>query len=105
MGDESRLARSFDRIRSIIRKKRKNKGEDGDGTKMEAIVNEVIRRKRTAKLKNVKKQPNANLDVPQTTLYRRSYEVSTHKNIPDCSVIQLGLDTRRVQYIPAYISA
>lgn len=43
---------------------------------MEAIVNEVIRRKRTEKIKNVKKETNSNLDVPQTTLYRRSYEVS-----------------------------
>lgn len=72
VGDESRLARSFDRIRSIIRKKRKP--EAVDETKMEAIVNEVIRRKRTEKLKYVKKH----LDIPQTTLYRRSYEVRCH---------------------------
>lgn len=70
VGDESRLARSFDRIRSIIRRRRRNRNEEG--TKMEAVVNEVIRRKRTEKIKYVKQGQQLQ---PPSILYRRSYEV------------------------------
>lgn len=69
VGDESRLARSFERIRSIIRKNRLGRSES---TKMEEVVNAVIKRERKQKLR--KQYP---LSVPQTTMYRRSYEVST----------------------------
>lgn len=74
VGDESRLARSFERIRSIIRKQRM--GKKGGSTKMEEVVNEVIRRERKQKFKN--QYP---LSVAQTTLYRRSYEESLKRPI------------------------
>lgn len=74
VGDESRLARSFERIRSIIRKNRLGRRE---GPKMEQVVDAVIKRERKQKLR--KQYP---LSVPQTTMYRRSYEVSAHEKSP-----------------------
>lgn len=71
VGDESRLARSFERIRSIIRNNRSGRSES---TKMEEVVNAVIKRERKQKFQ--KQYP---LSVPQTTMYRRSYEVSKNE--------------------------
>lgn len=73
VGDESRLARSFERIRSIIRKKRMVRQRDG-AAKMEEVVEEVIQRKRTERYKTKK---HGVLKTQQTTLYRRSYEVDS----------------------------
>lgn len=86
MGEESRLARSFDRIRSIVRKKRnKEKKENDENSKLEKIVNEVIIRQRIQKtqyanMQNV--QQFTTLDVvPQTALYRHSYQVCNNAQI------------------------
>lgn len=51
MGEDSKLAKSFDRIRSILRKKKymftgKSNNENEKNTKLEQIVNEVIIQKR-----------------------------------------------------------
>lgn len=63
VGDESRLARSFERIRSIIRKQRLGRTESA---KMRQVVDEVMRRERKQKLRKQK---------AQKLIYRRSYEV------------------------------
>lgn len=77
VGEESKLARSFDRIRSIVRKKRnKEKNENDTNTKLEQLVNEVIIRRRTEKKMFVVDQKLfTTLEIPQTNLYRHSYQV------------------------------
>lgn len=80
MGEESRLARSFDRIRSIVRKKRNKEKKDNDtNVKLEKIVNEVIIRQRIEKKQQLVQvqhvQQFTTLGVPQTALYRHSYQV------------------------------
>lgn len=77
VGDESKLARSFDRIRSIVRKKRnKEKNENETNTKLEKLVNEVIIRRRTDKQMFVVDQKLfTTLEIPQSNLYRHSYQV------------------------------
>lgn len=82
VGEESRLARSFDRIRSIVRKKRnKEKNENEANTKLEKLVNEVIVRRRIEKIEYAnagKPQEFTTLGVEQhqTALYRHSYQVN-----------------------------
>lgn len=77
------MARSFDRIRSIVRKKRmtnKEKTENEANSKLEKLVNEVIIRRRIEK-KNfnaqLQLQPEqfTSLAPHQSTLYRHSYQV------------------------------
>ncbi|XP_031618644.1 sodium channel protein 60E isoform X2 [Contarinia nasturtii] len=68
VGDESRLARSFERIRSIIRKQRLGRSQS---SKMSEVVSEVIKREKKQKLR--KQYPK--------TLYRRSYEESLKRPI------------------------
>lgn len=82
VGEESRLARSFDRIRSIVRKKRnKEKNENDENNKLEKIVTEVIIRQRIQKKQYAQMQQHAQQQftavgvVPQSTLYRHSYQV------------------------------
>lgn len=77
------MARSFDRIRSIVRKKRnKEKNENEANTKLEKLVNEVIVRRRIEKLEysndDEKTQGFTTLGVEQhqTALYRHSYQVN-----------------------------
>lgn len=72
VGDESRLARSFERIRSIIRKQRFGRSHN---SKMSEVVSEVIKREKTQKQR--KQYP--------MTLYRRSYEVCVLCNLLVCS--------------------
>lgn len=77
MGEESKLARSFDRIRSIVRKKRNKEKNDNDtNSKLEQLVNEVIiRRRNEKKMFVVDQKLLATLQIPQTNLYRHSYQV------------------------------
>lgn len=77
VGEESKLARSFDRIRSIVRKKRnKDKGD----SKLEKLVNEVIIRQRIEKTQygtvQLPQQFTTLSVLPPTALYRHSYQVS-----------------------------
>ncbi|XP_037037155.1 sodium channel protein 60E isoform X3 [Bradysia coprophila] len=76
VGEESKLARSFDRIRSIVRKKRnKEKSENEANSKLEELVNEVIIRRRNEKQMYVVDQKLlTTLEIPQSNLYRHSYQ-------------------------------
>lgn len=78
VGEESKLARSFDRIRSIVRKKRsKEKNENEANTKLEQLVNEVIiRRRNEKKMFVVDQKLFTTLEIPQSNLYRHSYQVA-----------------------------
>lgn len=75
------MARSFDRIRSIVRKKRnKEKNENETNSKLEKLVNEVIIRRRIEKKEyTVGEKPQEcmalSVEEHQTALYRRSYQV------------------------------
>lgn len=93
VGEESRLARSFDRIRSIVRKKRnKEKNENETNTKLEKLVNEVIVRRRHEKMaystcgKPHQEFTTLGVEPHETALYRHSYQVN--------GVIVLGKLTR-----------
>lgn len=72
------MARSFDRIRSIVRKKRnKEKNENEANTKLEKLVNEVIiRRRNEKKMFVVDQKLFTTLEIPQSNLYRHSYQVA-----------------------------
>lgn len=77
------MARSFDRIRSIVRKKRnKEKKENDTNSKLEELVNEVIIRRRNEKKMFVVDQKLFNtLEIPQSNLYRHSYQVCDANDI------------------------
>lgn len=77
VGEESKLARSFDRIRSIVRKKRnKEKNENEANSKLEELVNEVIiRRRNEKKMYVVDQKLLTTLEIPQSNIYRHSYQV------------------------------
>ncbi|KAL9692135.1 hypothetical protein quinque_015942 [Culex quinquefasciatus] len=54
VGEDSKLARSFERIRSIVRKKRnanKEKNENESNTRLEQLVNEIVIKQREEKQK------------------------------------------------------
>ncbi|XP_058466071.1 sodium channel protein 60E isoform X1 [Malaya genurostris] len=54
VGEDSKLARSFERIRSIVRKKRKankEKNENDTNTRLERLVNEIVIKQREEKRK------------------------------------------------------
>ncbi|KXJ83664.1 hypothetical protein RP20_CCG003606 [Aedes albopictus] len=54
VGEDSKLARSFDRIRSIVRKRRnasKEKNENDTNTRLEKLVNEIVIKQREEKKK------------------------------------------------------
>lgn len=44
VGDESKLAQSFDRIRDLVRKKRQEQQQNENNTRLEKIVREVMQR-------------------------------------------------------------
>lgn len=44
VGDESKLAQSFDRIRDLVRKKRQEQQQNENNSRLEKIVREVMQR-------------------------------------------------------------
>lgn len=84
MGEESRLARSFERIRSIVRKNRfarkAAEGGEGENGKLQKLVNEIVVKQREEKVKGI--LVNANQKyleapyLPTGALYSHSYQVS-----------------------------
>ncbi|KAJ6635625.1 Sodium channel protein 60E [Pseudolycoriella hygida] len=83
VGEESKLARSFDRIRSIVRKKRnKEKNENESNTKLEELVKDVIiRRKNEKKMFVVDQKLYTTLEIPSSNLYRHSYQESMNRPV------------------------
>lgn len=77
VGEESKLARSFERIRSIVRKKRLAREANRQKPKLEEIVNEVMVKRRSNKdrLKTADKH-FLSVEIQQKTLYRHSYQVN-----------------------------
>lgn len=56
----------------------KEKNDNEANTKLEQLVNDVIIRRRNEKKKYGEKQQFITLGVPETTLYRHSYQVCLH---------------------------
>ncbi|KAG7189115.1 hypothetical protein KM043_008688 [Ampulex compressa] len=79
VGEESKLARSFDRIRSIVRKKkyRKESTENEQNIRLEKIVREVMDKsdkERYAIQETV-------LNLPKDNIYNRSYQESLNQPV------------------------
>ena len=78
VGDESKLAKSFERLRSIVRKGgfRKNKGlnENEPNSKLEKLVNEIVIQQRNEK-KGILVDPNKKYaEKPTVPSYSLSYQ-------------------------------
>lgn len=78
VGEESKLARSFERIRSLVRKGRgaKENADNEQNTKLEKLVNEIVikRRAEKSKLALVGNQL-ISLDIPEEKLREAHYQV------------------------------
>jgi hypothetical protein len=79
VGEESKLARSFDRIRSIVRKKKykKEDSENEKNTKLEQIVREVIDKSEKDKYAI----QETVLTLPKDNIYNRSFQESLNQPI------------------------
>lgn len=75
VGEDSKLARSFERIRSIVRRKRLARKEK-KYPKLEQIVSDVMARQMAEK-KRIRSSNKHYLtvEIPQKSLYRHSYQV------------------------------
>lgn len=75
MGDESKLARSFERIRSIVRKRRKETSENDCNSKLEKLVHEIVIKQRHEK-KGILVDTSKKYMQEQVPLYSQSYQVT-----------------------------
>lgn len=82
------MAKSFERIRSIIRKRGFGRGQ---GSKMSEVVNEVIKREKKYKTQN------------RAPIYRRSYEESLKRPISG-SDFGYEIPLRGTHYLEAILS-
>lgn len=82
VGDESKLTKSFERIRSIVRKgrlRRKPREEDDGAGKLEKLVQQIVEQQRLEKksiLLNAVKQNSDPLALP---IYSKSYQESLNR--------------------------
>lgn len=94
VGDESRLAKSFDRIRAIVRLGRFRKADPGE-TKLEKLVNEIVLKQKEEKLQAeiqrkgiltdpLKKQQHAQ------QMYSKSYQESLNRPVSACDIQELN---------------
>ncbi|XP_034935360.1 sodium channel protein 60E-like isoform X2 [Chelonus insularis] len=79
VGEDSKLARSFDRIRSIVRKKRfqKENSEMGKNRRLEEIVREVMDKSDKEKYAI----QETVLSLPKDNVYNRSYQESLNQPV------------------------
>ena len=79
VGEDSKLARSFDRIRSIVRKKkfRKENSENEKNTRLEQIVREVMDKSDKEKYAI----QETVLSLPKDNIYNRSYQESLNQPV------------------------
>ncbi|XP_025994823.1 sodium channel protein 60E isoform X2 [Solenopsis invicta] len=78
VGEESKLARSFDRIRSIVRKrKRKENPENEKNIRLEQIVREVMDKSDKEKYAI----QETVLSLPKDNIYNRSYQESLNQPV------------------------
>ncbi|XP_046591889.1 sodium channel protein 60E isoform X2 [Neodiprion lecontei] len=79
VGEDSKLARSFDRIRSIVRKKkyRRENSENEKNTRLEQIVREVMDKSDKEKYAI----QETVLSLPKENIYNRSYQESLNQPV------------------------
>lgn len=98
MGDESKLARSFERIRSIVRKKkfRKEDSENEKNVRLEKIVREVMTRQKRDENFAATFQDTV-IGFPKDNIYNRSYQEALNRPITvdfsDPNIFQQGIIT------------
>ncbi|GLV43437.1 Na channel protein 60E [Carabus blaptoides fortunei] len=102
VGDESKLARSFERIRSIVRKKkyRKENSENEKNMRLEKIVREVIHRHKKDENFAASIQETV-IGFPTDNIYNRSYQEALNRPITvdfsDAEIYQTGMVTTYTQ--------
>lgn len=80
VGDESKLTKSFERIRSIVRKGRKKREDDG-ASKLEKLVQEIVIQQRIERKSILMNPTNRNsLSQPPPT-YSASYQESLNRPV------------------------
>jgi Ion transport protein len=105
VGDESKLTKSFERIRSIVRKGRlRRKPQEDDGaSKLEKLVHQIVEQQRLEKkgiLVNAVKRNSDNLSPP---LYSKSYQESLNRPLSG-SNLQYDLNVKDNQNVVKTIS-
>lgn len=81
VGEDSKLARSFERIRSIVRRRRLARKEK-KYPKLEQIVNDVMAQQIEEKKRNRSSNKHyLTVEFQQKSLYRHSYQVSSGQHL------------------------
>lgn len=82
VGDESKLTKSFERIRSIVRKGRLGRKREDDGTgKLEKLVQEIVIQQRNEK-KGILMNPSKRYSQPlPPPIYSESYQESLNRPV------------------------
>ncbi|CRK95854.1 CLUMA_CG009301, isoform A [Clunio marinus] len=75
VGDESKLTKSFERIRSIVRKGRLRRKDDG-ASKLEKLVQEIVVQQRIERKSILTKRHSLNVAPP---IYSKSYQESLNR--------------------------
>lgn len=89
VGDEGRLAKSFERIRSIVRRGRLLR-EKMNETKLEKLVHEIVLNQRQEKLqKGILTDPQKRQQAQQMPpIYSKSYQESLNRPLSACDIKQ-----------------
>lgn len=97
VGDESRLAKSFDRIRAIVRLGRFRRASAGE-TKLEKLVNEIVLKQKEEKLQEIQrkgilsdpmKKQHAQ-QIQMIPMYSKSYQESLNRPVSACDIQELN---------------
>uniref|UniRef100_A0A336LX33 Multifunctional fusion protein n=1 Tax=Culicoides sonorensis TaxID=179676 RepID=A0A336LX33_CULSO len=99
VGEESKLARSFDRIRSLVRKRRGDKEHDDNeqNTKLEKLVNEIVLKRRAEK-SNLALVGNQliNLELPKEKLRESQFQEYLNSRTNSDLIIDIPLYDRNI---------
>lgn len=69
VGDESKLAQSFERIRDLVRKKRQEQRQNESNSRLEKIVREVMQKHAEEQAFNAGKQSLQKINTSLTKFY------------------------------------
>lgn len=100
VGDESRLAKSFERIRAIVRMGKFRRASSGE-TKLEKLVHEIVLKQKEEKLQQqqkgilitdpMKKQQHAQQQLQQMIpMYSKSYQEALNRPVSACDIQELN---------------
>jgi hypothetical protein len=102
VGDESRLAKSFERIRSIVRRGRFRRENSGE-TKLEKLVHEIVLKQREEKrggieslAEPIKMRHPKIIEYRTSTsplpIYSKSYQESLNRPVSACDIQEINLN-------------